>query len=228
MNTRLLALIIFAQIALVACAPAHSTPPVSEAAPAPPVADAAVSAPAKLNFGDPILMFGDSLARSNGAHDATPVLENCLRDRFGNAATLAQNGRTSKEALELLPQVLAMKPKMVIMSLGGNDVMKFLEGQPISEGDTFNNLRTIYKALRAQGIVVLHMGINPPAPQSERLPKIKEVAESEGVVFLPDVMAGLWNTPSKMSDPVHPNDEGYKEVCERIAAGAAPFFNPKP
>lgn len=137
---------------------------------------------------------------------------------------MAAEGATTRDGVVRIDNLLKMAPRIVVISLGGNDVLQNAAGHTFPKEDTFNNLREVYRALVSKGVFVVQMGLNPPIAGAERLAAIKEVAESEGVLFVPDVLAGMWQNPEYMSDQIHPNDKGYVKACNRLAAAMQPYM----
>ncbi len=176
--------------------------------------------------GGTLVVFGDSLAVGTGAQQESSKLASCLGGllNWPDWSPYGRNGATSADGVRDLDGLLKLNPKIVVVSLGGNDVLRSTFGQPIAADETFKNLKTIYKALTAKGILVVHMGLAPPFRGAERLPAIKNVAESEGVLFVPDVLSGMWGTSEFMSDSIHPNDKGYLLACDRLATAMKPYL----
>lgn len=190
----------------------------------------AVSASAPVKNSKPapglIVVFGDSLAYGEGATTENAKIYKCIERNFPKytVSRYAQNGITSTDGVQRLDAVLGFKPKAVIISLGGNDVIQDMFGtQKFTAETTFANLHSVYKALADQGVMAVQLGLNPPAtPGAERLAKIKGVAESEGALFVPDIFEGLWGDQKKMADEFHPNDAGYAVVCQKIVRYLTP------
>ena len=64
-------------------------------------------------------------------------------------------GDTTSSALQRLPQVLeAHKPRLVLLCLGGNDMLR---QQP--QATTENNLRLLVQTIRASGAEVVLIGV---------------------------------------------------------------------
>lgn len=173
----------------------------------------------------PIVVFGDSLAKGYGANDPQSKLDACLNRHFkGYTTTIyAALGATTTDALKWVDGLLQQNPKAVVISLGGNDVLQF-GVERIPTQTTFDNLRVIYRELVSRGIMVIHLGLNPPLFYARRLGQIKTVAESEGVLFVPDILDNMWTDPRYMSDMIHPNDAGYQIVCQRVSSAVKPYL----
>ena len=82
--------------------------------------------------------------------------------------------------------------------------------------ETFENISKLYKELIKSRALVVQIGISPPFMEAKRLPKIKQIAEKHGVLYISESMKNMWNNPRYMSDAVHPNDLGYSLLCSRV------------
>src|SRR5512139_2897766 len=113
----------------------------------------------KLHSHDVIVAFGDSLTHGTGASSdsAYPaVLATLTGHTVVNAGV---PGDTTASALLRLPDVLAEhKPRLVLLCLGGNDMLR---KQPVAQ--TENNLRLLVQTIRASGAAVVLIAV--PEPQ---------------------------------------------------------------
>ena len=90
--------------------------------------------------------------------------------------------------------------------LGGND---YLAGAPPE--DTFKNLGKIIDEIQNRGAAVVLIGIG------EKFGKeFEALAESKKTVYVPDILENILGNAKLMSDGLHPNDEGYKMMAEKI------------
>ncbi|MCJ8275765.1 MAG: hypothetical protein HRT44_09395 [Bdellovibrionales bacterium] len=178
----------------------------------------------------PIILFGDSVANGEGSTDPDFALQGCFEKAASeNVLLIAEDGATSEMAKQFLDNTVSEKPALIIVSLGGNDVLQDAFSGNFPEDQTFANLREIYQNLTASGAVVVQMGLNPPENplyniDSSRLPLIKSIAQDEGVLFVENTFEGLWQNTDLMADMVHPNDDGYAIVCDRLKEAVAPHF----
>ncbi len=176
-----------------------------------------------------VVVYGDSLAVGQGAKDPANTIQNCVGRNFGVATdVLAQGGATTDDGLAHIDDLLALKPRVVVISLAGNDVLTVMAGGVFPDTKTFSNLRSIYRKLIANNVMVVQLGLNPPIAGAERLPAIKALAESEGALYVPDILEGLWTDPTMMTDRVHPNDAGYQKVCQRVTNSLLPYYQTAP
>ncbi|MDE5030033.1 GDSL-type esterase/lipase family protein, partial [Francisella tularensis subsp. holarctica] len=67
------------------------------------------------------------------------------------------SGETTQQALLRINKVISKKPKIVLITLGGNDLKK-----KIPEGEAFDNLKQIVNILQANGALVVFGGIDIP------------------------------------------------------------------
>lgn len=159
-----------------------------------------------------IVAFGDSLTAGHGAN-ANESYPAVLAESLGvDIINAGKNGDTLQSALERLDaDVLELKPQIVMMTLGGNDVMR-----QVSIEKSVEAAAAIFTKLIAAGAMVVFIEIDPPLFARKRMQAIREVAEPLGVVWLDGITTGLWGNDKVMADNVHPNAAGYKIMAERI------------
>lgn len=160
----------------------------------------------------PIVCFGDSLTRGSGAEPAEsyPAVLGELLGR--EVLNRGRDGETSESALERLEEeVLAVSPAIVIVTLGGNDMLRQLP-----TATTLRSLREIFARLLDAGAMVVFLAIDPPLVGGERMKQVSELSRELGVLYVDSAMDGLWSSPRLMSDRIHPNAAGYRLVAERV------------
>ena len=160
----------------------------------------------------PIVCFGDSLTRGHGAEPEASypaVLAQLLEREVLNHG---HDGETSETALKRLDDdVLAASPSVVVITLGGNDMLQRL---PI--GVTVGSLRKIFDRIFAAHAMVVFLAIHPPFVSDERMDKVKDLCRELGVLYVDSVMNGMWGDRKLMSDNIHPNAAGYRLMAERV------------
>lgn len=124
---------------------------------------------------------------------------------------LGVSGETTAGALNRLGQVSKYKPKVIILLLGGND---FLSHVP--EEETFGNLDRIIETIQQTGAVVLLVGMENGPIGNKHKKLFEELAEKRGTAYAPDILGGIFGHSQLMSDSLHPNDEGYRIIADRI------------
>jgi acyl-CoA thioesterase-1 len=167
---------------------------------------------ARPTSGTAIVAFGDSLVEGRGAtpgNDVVSVLSRRLRVRIVNAG---RSGDTTRTALDRLDRdVLSRNPKVVIVLLGGND---FLRRVPVEE--TFAHLQTIVERIRSRGAAVVLAGVSVGLLSDPYAGEYDALARRTAAGLVPDILDGIIGHRERMSDSIHPNDQGYRMIAERL------------
>lgn len=160
----------------------------------------------------PIVCFGDSLTYGHGARpeDGYPAVLARLLGR--TVVNRGHDGDTTTAALERRHEVLDLEPSVVVLTLGGNDMLR---RRPLEE--TRAAMTKIFDRLLDAGAMVVFLGIHPPFTSNVRMEAIRTLCREFGVVWIGDAMDGLWGDRSRMSDEIHPNAAGYRVIAERVA-----------
>lgn len=166
--------------------------------------------------GSAIVSFGDSLTAGYGAapgEDYPSELAKRIRVPVVNAGV---SGDTTQSALARLDAVLAERPRMVIVGLGGND---YLGGVALPATEA--NLRAIVKRIQGAGAMVVLLGFSFPSLNADYAGMYERVADDERCLLVEGVMKGILTDRSLKSDEIHPNARGYALMAERIAPPVA-------
>ena len=167
----------------------------------------------KLNSHDVIVAFGDSLTHGTGASTDTayPAVLASLTGR--TVINAGVPGDTTSSGLQRLPEVLdEYKPRLVLLCLGGNDMLR---KQP--ESTTVNNLRLLVQTIRASGAEVVLIGVPEPRLFGDAPDFFEQVAEDMQLPLEQDVFNEVLKDNRLKSDPIHANAAGYRRVAERLA-----------
>ena len=163
--------------------------------------------------------FGDSLTSGYGASEGNdyPTL---LGKRLGfPILRFATPGATSQDALGRVGDVLLANPKVVLLCLGGNDT---LNGVP--HGRTFQNLGQVIDQLHQAGAFVVLIGIRSASVRDKYRSEFKRLAKEKRVLLVPNILGDVLGNPGLMSDYVHPNDQGYALIAERLEKVLIPLL----
>ena len=171
----------------------------------------------KLVAGDAILAVGDSLTAGFGAPkgaDYPAQLAQILGHKVINGGV---SGDTSAQALARLPDLLVQKPKLVVVSIGGND---FLQRQP--ESGTRENIRKMVADIRATGVpavlvAIPHFTTGALLGMVSEHPLYAELADELDVPLLQGAWAEILGDKDLKSDAVHANAAGYRLFAEKLA-----------
>ncbi len=168
----------------------------------------------KLAPSDVIVAFGDSLTFGTGATEAESypiVLGQLIGRRVVRAGV---PGEVTEGGLARLADVIEEhKPKLMIVCLGGNDMLR-----KVDEGHTRSNLRTIIKTIKAQGIAVVLVGVPKPALVTGAPPFYEEIAKEFGIPYEGKIVTDVLYQRDQKSDAIHPNAKGYRRMAEAVAA----------
>lgn len=162
--------------------------------------------------GTDVVAFGDSLVAGVGSsqgNDFVSLVSNNLHQPIAN---LGHPGDTTADGIARLSELDAYKPKVVLLLLGGND---HLQKIPITE--TRKNLATIIENIQSRGAIVLLLGVRGGLLSDNFNSMFKELRDTYHTAYVSDVLGGLFGDDRYMSDPVHPNDAGYKIIAERVS-----------
>jgi acyl-CoA thioesterase I len=168
--------------------------------------------------GATVLALGDSLTFGTGATPETSypsVLAGLSGWQLLNAGV---PGDTSAQALERLPALLQEhKPALVLVSIGGNDLLRRLP-----EADTRANLQRICQLTQASGAQVLVLAVPRPSLAAAFTGSLSDhplYAEVSAVLKLP-LHANGWATvladESLRSDAIHANARGYAQMARSV------------
>lgn len=190
-------------------------------APALAVCFAFACAPAVPNLDSPggtIVCFGDSLTAGVGRGDGDGYPE-ALARRLGVAVVNAGvPGDTASQALGRLDRVLAADPWLVVVELGGNDILRRV---PLETTEAA--LDAIVARLLDAGVVPLLIEVR--GPFGGRYGRLFDRLESRhGVPVLRDVLPDLLLDRRYKSDAIHLNAAGYERLAEAVARRIEPWM----
>lgn len=72
------------------------------------------------------------------------------------------------------------------------------------------------RAAQSRGVQVVLIGVPEKRLFSDSAPFYRELADQYDLAFHPDLVADLLRSPSKKSDPIHLNTQGYAVMAEGI------------
>lgn len=167
----------------------------------------------KLAATDIVLAFGDSLTYGTGA-SAEQSYPAVLAQLIGRTVIRAGvPGEQTAAGLERLPGVLdEHKPRLVIVCLGGNDMLR--KGAP---ADIENNLRKILTEIKSRGLDAMLIGVPKPALITEAPDFYGKLAKEFSIPYEGDIITSVMYKSDLKSDPIHPNAAGYRRVAEAVA-----------
>ncbi|WP_421992316.1 arylesterase [Qipengyuania sp.] len=170
-----------------------------------------------------ILAFGDSLFAGYGLEEQQGYpeqLEDAMRARGINARVIdaGVSGDTSAAGRQRLAFTLdaqATKPDLVILELGGNDMLR-----GIQPDQTRANFEAMLEELRDREIPVLLMGMRSPPNYGEQYQRqfdalYGELAQEYGAALVPFWLESIYEDQNLfLDDRIHPTAEGITELVE--------------
>ncbi len=165
-----------------------------------------------------VVAFGDSLTQGMGVSqsESYPSVLSKLIDK--EICNLGISGNTTNDAKDRLSQILALKPKVVFMAIGANDLLK-----GVSPADTKSNIEKMVETLTKADIILVVLGFESLKTKMTKemaasLTSVKDAVKgNQDIVYLPQAFAGVLDEKSMLSgDNMHPNADGYKKLAEHV------------
>lgn len=182
---------------------------------------AVACAPAVPNLDSPgrtIVCLGDSLTAGVGRGDGASYPEHLALRLDAEVVNAGVPGDTAGQALRRIDRVLADDPWLVVVELGGNDI---LQRVPLEK--TESALDDIIERLLDAGVVPLLLEVR--APFGRRYGKMFDRLESRhGVPVVREVLPDLLLDLRYKSDAIHLNAAGYERLAEGVAARIEPLM----
>ena len=168
---------------------------------------------AKLGSADVIVAFGDSLTYGVGAqeHESYPAVLAQLTGRQVIRAGVPSE--VTAQGLQRLPEVIdEFQPKLMIVCLGGNDMLRKVNAAEIK-----SNLRAIIKTIKDRGIAVVLVGVPQPALITSAPEFYSDLAKEFALPYEGKIVTSVLYSPDMKADPIHPNAKGYRRMAEGLA-----------
>lgn len=160
-----------------------------------------------------IVAFGDSLTYGSGAkaQESYPaVLAQLINRKVVRAGV---PGELTAQGLARLPAVIEEhNPRLVIVCLGGNDMLR-----RVNEAEIKHNLRAIIVDIRARDIAVVLVGVPKPALIMSAPELYADLATEFGIPYEGNIVTSVLYRSEYKSDSIHPNAQGYRKMAEAIA-----------
>jgi acyl-CoA thioesterase I len=169
-----------------------------------------------------LVCFGDSITAGYGldpGQSYCDALQHDLDVQGYRYKTLNRgtSGATTKDAVAVLPTILALHPDVVIVEFGGNDGLR---GLPLE--DTRRNLDQVLTALESAHIRVLLAGITlPPNYGADYIQSFQQLfrtlAAHHRVAFAPMIYRDIIRVPDTIQpDGIHPTAKGSAIIANTL------------
>lgn len=165
-----------------------------------------------------IICFGDSLTFGTGAGAGMDYPSQLAKMIGKPVINKGIPGDTTAGALRRLNRdVLSANPGTVLITLGGNDLKN-----GVSKNIAFRNLKYIVETIQARDAKVIIGGLKFPGMGRGFGQGYEDLAQRTGATLIPDIFAGIVDNSNLMSDPIHPNNEGYRIIARKFYNAMVP------
>ena len=162
--------------------------------------------------GENIIAFGDSLVEGVGASAGKDFVSLLSQKINRPIINVGQSGDTTATALIRLDKdVLSQDPRIVIILLGGNDAIRRTPKEEV-----IKNLEMMIDQIQQKGAAVLLVGIQGGIFRDQYKKLFVNLARGKKVFYVPDILDDIFGSSQLMSDSLHPNDQGYEIMAQRI------------
>ena len=165
-----------------------------------------------------MLALGDSLTYGYGAAPAAAYPVQLAGLTGWKVINGGVSGDTTADALARLPGLMQQQPKLVIISIGGNDFLRKLP-----ESTTRANIGKIIQTVQAANVpavlvAIPHFTTGALFGNLSDHPLYQEIAEQYRIPLLGGAWSEILGDRDLKSDQVHANDEGYRKFAELLKA----------
>lgn len=167
-----------------------------------------------------VVVFGDSLVEGVGASEGNDLASAMVRTTGKTVVNFGKSGDTTRDALERMTDVVTEDPGVVVIILGGNDVL-----QKIPKDETFHNLEKMIDLFQDNGSVVVLVGVRSGVVGDGRGDDYEALANKTRSVYISDILKDVFGKRQYMSDAVHPNDAGYAVIEQRLSPVVLDLFH---
>lgn len=171
---------------------------------------------AKIPEGSTVLALGDSLTFGYGANPDESYPAQLQKLTGWNVVNGGVSGDTSAQALSRLPALLARKPKLVIVGIGGNDFLR-----KVPEEQTRANIAKIIETVQKENIPAVlvgvpHITLGALFGHLSDHPLYEDLSEEYGIPLFGGAWAEILGDNNLKSDQIHANGKGYRKFAEDL------------
>ena len=163
-----------------------------------------------------VVALGDSLTFGYGASPDDSYPAKLAKKTHWQVLNMGVNGDTSQDVLARLDAVIAHKPRLVLLGIGGNDVLRRIDPKL-----TEQNIRTIIERLRRANIDVVliaepHLSVSSFFGKASDNPIYQQIADDMGVPLFAKEWSAILSDDQLKSDQIHANAQGYARFAESL------------
>jgi acyl-CoA thioesterase-1 len=168
--------------------------------------------------GATVLILGDSLSYGTGANTGEDYPSLLTKTTGWDIINEGVPGDTTAGGLARLPDLLEVyQPKLLIVELGGNDLLRQTSPTEITQ-----NLNSILALAKAQGIQTILVAIPEISALKAAVgslsdhPLYEKLAKETNTPLIADVFSDVLSDRALKADQIHANAKGYKVVSEKF------------
>lgn len=168
--------------------------------------------------GATVLILGDSLSYGTGANTGEDYPSLLTKSTGWDIINEGVPGDTTAGGLARLPDLLEVyQPKLLIVELGGNDLLRQTSPTEITQ-----NLNSILALAKAQGIQTILVAIPEISALKAAVgnlsdhPLYEKLAKETNTPLIADVFSDVLSDRALKADQIHANAKGYAVVSERF------------
>lgn len=170
----------------------------------------------KIAAGSTVLALGDSLTYGYGADPAESYPAQLQKLTGWDIINGGISGDTSAQALSRLPALLARKPKLVVVGIGGNDFMR-----KVPEEQTRANIAKIIETVQKENIPAVlvgvpHITLGALFGHLSDHPLYEDLSKEYGIPLFGGAWAEILGDNNLKSDQIHANSKGYRKFAEDL------------
>ncbi len=168
--------------------------------------------------GTTIVCLGDSITSGVGASPEPAYPELLTRQLGTEVINLGVPGDTAADGLARVEEALAADPWLVVVELGGNDILRRIPPERTEAA-----LRQILDRLLAAQVAVMLVELDVPfaGRQAEIYGRL---GDDYDVPVLEDTLGDILTDSSLKADPIHPNARGHEVLAEALAEEIEPLI----
>lgn len=171
---------------------------------------------ARISQGSLVIALGDSLTFGYGASPSTAYPQVLTELSTWQVKNEGINGNTSEDVLQRLDSIIAQQPKLVLLGIGGNDVLRRVSPQV-----TEDNLNQIIQRLKSANIPVVliaepHFSASALFGKASDNPVYEKVAKQHNIPLFADEWSAILSDDKLKSDQIHANAQGYRRFAENL------------
>ena len=169
--------------------------------------------------GETIVCFGDSLTYGTGAAKRMDYPSQLSRMTGVEIINAGVRGETTATALNRIDELIEMNPRIVMITLGGNDLKNRVKKEMV-----FKNFKKIINIIQDNGALVIIGGIDVPFWGRGFNKLYSELSERTGSVLIQNIFKDILGKPRLMSDSIHPNSQGYTIMANHFYNALYPYL----